>query len=86
LCEFAAKTGFDPLIAENWEKCRWPEVKKLVSSMAKHFDWNPKRVIADAFPELCFSKSWLLNMRHDSTKRKADGMESNDGLEQYTKI
>jgi len=59
LCEFAAKKGFDPLVADNWEKLEATEVRRFVQSMATHFDRRSfKLVIADAFPELCFSKYW----------------------------
>jgi len=59
LCEIAKLLGNDPLIAEDWEKLSSPIIEKHVGRMATQFNGSYKLVLVDAFPELCFSKTWL---------------------------
>jgi len=59
LCEVAAKMGFDPLVAKNWEMLEHAELKAITTSMAYHFNGSSKLAIVDAFPGLDFSKQWL---------------------------
>jgi len=62
LCEFAAKMGFDPLVAENWEKLGHLELKSLTQGMASQYNKSTKLALVDTFPELFFSKAWLKGM------------------------
>jgi len=63
LCEFAAKMGFDPLVADNWEKIHWKTLETAVLGMKTHFNGSYKLTLADAFPELQFSSEWLSSIK-----------------------
>jgi len=63
LCEFAARLGFDPLVAENWEKLKRKQLLPM-QGMRHRFNGSYRRTIADAFPELKWSQTRHASKRH----------------------
>jgi len=59
LYEFATKMGFDPLVADNWERQPSKNLPVAVGGMASAFNWNCRRAIAETLTELEFSPRWL---------------------------
>jgi len=72
LCEFAAKMGFDPLVAEKWETQSITTLKLAAGRMAQQFRGSYKLAILDAFPELKFSDEWLSGVKLEH-RAKFDG-------------
>jgi len=56
--------GFDPLVSENWEKLPPSVLKSGAQNMSSAFKSSYKLTIMDAFPEVQFSSSWLLNTKY----------------------
>jgi len=74
LREWAAKMGFDPLVANNWEtKTTKSLPKEARYFVRRYFEGNYKQTLADAFPELEFSREWF--REHDEHAAKYKTLE-----------